>query len=182
MGTFLVQIARHAGAQVVAICGASKAEAVCTMGAEATVYRKVADLAAATREANGGAPFPLVADVVDGEAFPKLPSLLGRGGRYVTAGAIAGPMVVLDLRTLYLRNLSFFGSTVYLPEAFPALIKDLEAGGLTPAVAREWPLETIRAAQEAFMAKGHVGSMVQIPPGAASRGSPSTASCSTNGV
>ena len=34
--------------------------------------------------------------------------VLKRGGRYVTAGAIAGPIVELDVRTLYLKDLSFF--------------------------------------------------------------------------
>ena len=165
VGTFLVQIAVHAGAQVVAVCGASKAKAVRAMGAIATVDRDAPDLAAAARTANGGAAFTLVADVVGGEAFPTLLSLLARGGRYVTAGAIAGPIVPLDLRTLYLKNLSLFGSTAYLPKTFPALVEVLQAGGLSPAVARTWPLCEVRTAQEAFLAKTHVGSMVLIPPG-----------------
>ena len=44
----------------------------------------------------------------------SLIDLLQAGGRYTCSGAIAGPMVELDLRTLYLRDLTFTGSTVDL--------------------------------------------------------------------
>ena len=51
------------------------------------------------------------------------------GGRYVTAGAIAGPIVELDLRTLYLRDLAFFGCT-HQPAAsvFTDLVRYIEGG------------------------------------------------------
>lgn len=164
VGTFLVQIAKHAGAEVVAVCGATKAEAVRSLGANAVVDRAASDHAGAALAATDGRRFTLVADVVGGDRFAEYLSLLKRGGRYVTAGAIAGPYVTLDLRTLYLRNLSFFGSTAYLQETFPALIAVLNDGGLSPAVAGTRPLSEIRAAQEAFLQKKHVGSMVLIPP------------------
>ncbi len=165
VGTFLVQIARHAGATVVAVCGASKAEDVRAIGADAVIERDCGDLARAALAAVGGRQFTLVADVVGGEEFPGYLSVLRRGGRYVTAGAVAGPRVGLDLRTLYLKSLSFFGSTVYLKETFPALIGILLDGGLEPAVYNEWPLSDIRRAQEAFLSRTHVGSMVLVPPG-----------------
>ena len=90
--------------------------------------------------------------------------MLKRGGRYVTAGAIAGPLVSLDLRTLYLKNLSFFGSTVYRQDTFPTLIRALAEGGIRPAIDAVRPLEQIREAQTAFLEKRHVGSLVLIPP------------------
>lgn len=164
VGTFLIQIAKHAGAEVVAVCAAEKADAVRAIGADATIDRSAEDHAAAAREVSGGGRFTLIADVVGGSRFPAYLALLTRGGRYVTAGAIAGPHVDLDLRTLYLKNLSFFGSTVYLKESFPRLIHCLENGGLRPTVAETRPLSEIRAAQESFLAKNHVGSMVLIPP------------------
>ena len=164
VGTFLIQIARHAGAEVVAVCGRAKAEAVRALGANAVVERAASDHADAALAATGGRRFTLIADVVGGDRFAENLSLLKRGGRYVTAGAIAGPIVSLDLRTLYLKNLSFFGSTAYLQETFPALIGVLNAGGLCPAVAEVRALSDIHAAQEAFLRKNHVGSMVLVPP------------------
>ena len=164
VGTFLIQIAKHYGAEVVAICGAAKTDDVRALGADAAVDRAASNHAYEALACTEGRKFTLVADVVGGERFPEYLSLLKRGGRYVTAGAIAGPHVHLDLRTLYLKNLSFFGSTVYLQETFPRLIEILCQGGLIPAVAATRPLAEIRIAQEAFLDKNHVGSMVLIPP------------------
>ena len=164
VGTFLVQIAKHAGAEVVAVCGKDKQAAVQELGADAVIDRSVEDLAAAALQANGGRNFTLVADVVGGTQFTDYLAVLARGGRYVTAGAIAGPLVTLDLRTLYLKSLSFFGSTVYRRDVFPALLRALAEGGIKPAVEATRPLAEIGAAQEAFLAKRHVGSFVLIPP------------------
>ena len=164
VGTFLVQIAKHVGAKVVGVCSQNKADAVRAIGADAIVDRSTDDLIGDTSAAMNGKKFTLVADVVGGSKFSKYLSLLRRGGRYVTAGAIGGAHVNLDLRTLYLNNLSFFGSTVFLPKTFPSLIQILLDGGLQPAVASIRPLSEIHTAQQEFLARKHVGSMVLIPP------------------
>ncbi len=51
------------------------------------------------------AAFDVVLDLVGGPNFPNLLNCLKNGGRYAVAGAIAGPIVELDLRTLYLEGL-----------------------------------------------------------------------------
>nr|WP_204141172.1 zinc-binding dehydrogenase [Halomicronema sp. CCY15110] len=78
----------------------------------------------------------------------------------VVFGAIAGPLVELDLRTLYLKDLSFFGCTVLEPEVFPNLIKHIEAQQIRPLVAQVFPLEAIVAAQKIFLTKQHIGKIV----------------------
>lgn len=164
VGTFLVQILKHIGAEVVAVASPSKFDAVKAVGADHLVDRTTPDLEAAVLEATGGRRVSLVADVVGGAQFPAMLALLRQGGRYVTAGAIAGPEVTLDLRTLYLKSLSFFGSTVYRRETFPKLMRFLEEGGIKPVVDSTAPLAEIRDAQTRFLAKTHVGSLVLIPP------------------
>jgi NADPH:quinone reductase-like Zn-dependent oxidoreductase len=76
------------------------------------------------------------------------------------AGAIAGPLVELDVRTLYLKDLSLFGCTVLEPEVFSNLIKRIEQGAIAPVVARSFALEEIRDAQSLFLKKQHVGKIV----------------------
>jgi NADPH:quinone reductase-like Zn-dependent oxidoreductase len=164
VGSFLVQIARASAATVVAVCGAEKCDAVLKLGAHAVIDRAVNDLPNAIQAALGGAALTLFADVVGGEMFSPCLGLLATGGRYVTAGAIAGPMVALDLRTLYLKSLSFFGSSVYRRDALPALVALLQRGAVVPAVSDVSPLAQIHAAQTAFLAKHHVGSKVLLPP------------------
>lgn len=164
VGTFLIQIAKHAGARVVALADPSKASALQALGADAVIDRRAPNWPQQARTANQGQAFSLVADVVGGSAFGTLLGLLARGGRYVVAGAIAGPLVELDLRTLYLKSLSFFGSAAYEPGTFEALLAVLADGGLNPAIAGTYPLAEIQAAQKAFLRKTHVGSFVLIPP------------------
>ncbi len=164
VGSFLVQIAKYLGATVIAVAGASKADAVKALGADSVFPRETAGLEAAVRAATDGRGVSVVADVVGGDSFPILLSLLRRTGRYVTAGAVAGPIVELDLRTLYLMNLEFYGSTVFRSDTFPALLKAVAAGAVTPAVAKTYPLRDIREAQQDFLEKRHVGSLVLLPP------------------
>ncbi len=164
VGSFLVQIARASGATVVAVCGASKREALLALGAHFVVDRAASDPAGAIRACLNGAPLSLIADVVGGDAFAPCLDLLATGGRYVTAGAIAGPMVTLDLRTLYLKSLSFFGSSVYRRDTLPALVALLQRGDVSPAVADIRPLADICQAQLEFLDKRHIGSKVLLPP------------------
>ena len=163
VGTFLIQIARHLGADVAAIASADKHRLLADLGAH-VVDRKGSDPVDAACVALGDSP-TVAADVVGGDSFGALIDALARGGRYVTAGAIAGPIVRLDLRTLYLKNLEFYGSAAYRRDTFPTLLEICAANGITPIVASEWRLDQIVDAQRAFLAKTHVGSIVlSIPP------------------
>ena len=76
------------------------------------------------------------------------------------AGSIGGPIVELDIRTVYLKDLSLFGCTVLRLEVFSNLVKDIERGRISPVVAETFPLERIADAQTAFMSKQHIGKIV----------------------
>ena len=159
VGSALVQLAKLRGARVVAVAAASKLDRVLELGADAAVAREADDPVSAAVEANGG-PFDAVADIVGGADFGDWLEALKRGGRYVTSGAIAGPIVDLDLRTLYLRDLQLHGATVYEPQIFADLVGYIERAQVRPVVGGTFPLEQIHEAQEAFLSKDHVGSMV----------------------
>ena len=102
----------------------------------------------------------VVADVVGGMAFTHLIDCLERGGRYTCSGAIAGPMVELDLRTLYLRDLTFTGSTVIPVNIFGDLISYIERDEIKPVLAATYPLRDLATAQQAFIDKKHSGNIV----------------------
>ena len=159
VGTALVQLAKRRAARVVAIAGRSKLLGVAALGADAVVARDHDDVPAAATEANGG-PLDVVADVVGGADFGPWLEDLRRGGRYVTSGAIAGPVVELDLRTLYLNDLELYGATVFEPQVFADLVGYVERGEVRPVVAGTYPLERIHEAQAAFEQKSHIGSLV----------------------
>jgi NADPH:quinone reductase-like Zn-dependent oxidoreductase len=164
VGTFLVQILKALGAEVIALAGKDKMSAVSDLGADHVIERGQPDLVKKVLEATEGRSLNLVADIVGGDQFPSYLKLLRRGGRYVTAGAIGGPLVTLDLRTLYLKNLSMFGSAVYRRDAFPHIVDLVIRKKVNPIVSKSWPLGEIHAAQTAFLEKKHVGSPVLLPP------------------
>ena len=163
VGTALIQLARRRGAGVVALCGGSKAERVAELGVRAVLPRSPEDLRAALLEATGSPETTVVADVVGGPLWPQLIDALAYGGRYVAAGAIAGPRVELDLRDLYLRDLALFGATIPEPGIFADLVGYIERGEIHPLLAAIYPLEKLVEAQQEFLAKSHVGNIVVSP-------------------
>jgi NADPH:quinone reductase-like Zn-dependent oxidoreductase len=158
VGSAAVQLAKRRGAVVLAIAGNAKATAVGSLGAS-QVYPRDTDLAAAL----GRESVDAVIDVVGGDGFPALLEVLRRGGRYAVAGAIAGPTVQLDLRTLYLKDLRFYGCTVLEAGVFSDLVKHIESGQLRPMLASVHPLSAIVQAQQEFLEKRHTGKIVLIP-------------------
>jgi NADPH:quinone reductase-like Zn-dependent oxidoreductase len=162
VGSALVQLAKRRGATVLAVAGATKKNAVAALGADVVIDRET-DLTVALKQALPKGRVDAVADVVGGKGFPNLVEALKRGGRYVTAGAIAGPIVSLDLRQLYLKDLEFQGATVLPQGLFDRLVSYIERREIQPLLAGEFPLTAIREAQTAFTAKKHVGNFVLRP-------------------
>jgi NADPH:quinone reductase-like Zn-dependent oxidoreductase len=162
VGSALVQLAKRRGATVLAIAGVTKMKAVAALGADRVIPRE-ANMGDSLKRNLPEKGVDAVADVVGGSVFPDLVNALKPGGRYVTAGAIAGPIVSLDLRQLYLKDLEFQGATVLPPSLFGRLVAYIEKREIRPVVAGEFPLSEIMSAQEAFMAKKHVGSFVLRP-------------------
>ncbi|MFQ5983966.1 MAG: alcohol dehydrogenase family protein [Alphaproteobacteria bacterium] len=166
VGSALVQLARVRGAAVVALTGRGKEEKVRRLGAQSVVTRDDGSLSAAVAEALGGRLVDVVADVVGGELFGELLGALRPEGRLVTAGAIGGPLVTLDLRTVYLKHLELVGATLGAGDEFAALLRHIEAGRLKPLVAATYPLEDLARAQADFAKKAHFGKIVILPTGA----------------
>ena len=102
----------------------------------------------------------MVIDVVGGPSWSSLLSAVRPGGRYVTAGAIAGPAVSLDLRTLYLNDITMFGCTVLGEGVFDGLVRRIEQGEVKPLVAAVFALDQIVEAQKLFLTKHHIGKIV----------------------
>ena len=143
---------------MLAIAGISKAADVACLGAARVLARDQGVLAALGRE-----HVDAVVDVVGGGQFAELLDVLRRGGRYAVAGAIGGPMVALDLRTLYLKDLRLLGCTVLNESIFKNLVGYIERSEIKPLVAGVFPLSAIVEAQEEFLLKKHTGKIVLIP-------------------
>jgi 2-desacetyl-2-hydroxyethyl bacteriochlorophyllide A dehydrogenase len=162
VGFAAVQILVARGCTVVAVTTVPKADIVEGAGAD-HIVRRDRDTAADIPEID------VIVDVVGGEQFSERLDRLATGGRVVTAGAIAGPLVNLDLRRLYLGQRTIFGSTMHTPAVFASLAELARSGAVRPRVAAGYPLTEIRAAQERFERKDYVGKIVLLPQVGAER-------------
>ncbi|MEN5072980.1 alcohol dehydrogenase family protein [Isoptericola cucumis] len=162
VGSAIVQLARVRGAVPYAVTSAGKEAALREIGAQDVVLRDVDDLVAEVERVAGG-PVDVVADLVAGPMFNDLLRVLRPEGRYTTAGAIGGPVVQLDLRTMYLKQLELHGSSQGTRTAFRRLVRYISDGEVRPLLDRTFRLSEFHDAQRAFMSKSYVGKLVVVP-------------------
>lgn len=162
VGLALVQLAAARGARVIALTTSNGRDTVLAAGAAEAVDRRSETVTADVARAARG-DVDVVVDVVGGWALASFLGLVATGGRWVVAGAIAGPVVDLDLRQIYLRRRRLIGSTMHTPAQFRRLVEVARAGGVAPHVDATFPLEEIHAAQAAFREPGRRGKLVLLP-------------------
>ncbi|MCW9035134.1 MAG: alcohol dehydrogenase family protein [Rhodospirillales bacterium] len=155
VGSAAVQLAKARGAEVIAVTSPLKAITLQEIGADQTLSRDDDYV-----ELLGKDSIDVVLDLVAGQKWPSLLDTLCPGGRYAVAGAIGGSIVEFDVRTLYLKDLRFFGCTVLEPEVFRNLMTHIENGRVKPLVAETYPLKEIGKAQTSFESKSHIGKIV----------------------
>ncbi len=163
VGSALIQLANRRGAVTIALTSTDKHRDVAKLHPHRILERNPGNLAKCLSEATGRETVDVVADIVGGPNFATLLDCIARGGRYTCAGAIAGPIVELDLRTFYLNDLTLTGSTVVEPHIFKDLIGYIERGEVRPVLAATYPLREIHKAQQAFIDKRHIGNIAVIP-------------------
>jgi NADPH:quinone reductase-like Zn-dependent oxidoreductase len=159
VGSAAVQLARRRGARIIAVTSESKRDAIRALGADQIVLRET-DLFAAI----GPGKVDVVIDMVGGDGCIRCLEVLKPGGRYAIAGAIAGPIATLDLRTIYLRDLTVFGCTFQDDAVFANLIGYIERNEIRPLVSKIYPLASLKQAQQDFLEKGFIGKLVLTPP------------------
>ncbi|MBM3678476.1 MAG: NADPH:quinone oxidoreductase family protein, partial [Actinobacteria bacterium] len=105
LGTALVQLARAAGARVIACAGSPEKVEVCrAQGAEVAIDYQEEPLQLRVMEATGGAGVDVVCDAVGGEVFDVLLECLAFEGRILPIGWSSGEMPLLEAGPLVARN------------------------------------------------------------------------------
>ncbi len=163
VGSARVQLALLRGAKVVAVVGKYKEEPLKALGVHGIIFRDEKDYQGTVQNQLPLSPVDVVADVVGGNQAPRLIDLIRLGGRYVTAGAIAGPMVTIDWRKIYLKHLTLIGSTMGTRQESKRIVDLVASGRLKPLLARVYPLSKLVQAQKDFKKKAHFGKLVVVP-------------------
>lgn len=148
VGSAAVQLLVARGVDVTAVTSPAKMPALKGLGAADCLGRG---------EAPQRDSYDIAIDLAGGPTWPTLIGALKSGGRYAVAGAVAGADVPLDLRDLYLKDLSFFGCTRLSDGVFAGLVRWIETGKIKPLLAESYALKDIRDAQTAFLERGHIG-------------------------
>jgi len=139
MGTATVQLAKHFGAHVTAVCNGRNVELVRSLGADELIDYEREDF---TRN---GRLYDAVIDAVGRHSFRRCRRSLKPGGVYVSAdlGFLwHGPLVVLATRWIGERRATV-GIGSYKKEDLLMLKGLIEAGEYRPVVDRVYPLEDV---------------------------------------
>ena len=169
VGSLLVQLAKHAGAFVVAAAGEErKLELARSLGADLAVnYRRESwtdDVASAVN----GAGVDVVFDGVGGSIGRAAFELLRPGGRLCTFGMAAGSFAMVSEEELMDRGVTQSRGTRADPREMRALtaraLASAAAGALHPVIGQEVPLARAGDAHRAIEARATIGKTLLVPP------------------
>jgi NADPH2:quinone reductase len=161
VGTAAIQLARSAGARVIATAGTPEKLAVCKgQGAEVAINYRTDDFVAAVRDVTGGAGVDVVFDPVGGELFERSLECAAFEARLLPIGWASGTPPALDAPTLLGRNLTVVGvawGSAYplvrpdlVAEAHRALLELYRQGEIRPVVPRVWTFDRLPDAVQAL--------------------------------
>jgi NADPH:quinone reductase-like Zn-dependent oxidoreductase len=158
VGSLAIQVARLAGARVVATASTEAKRTLCeSLGAERVFgYGEAID--GVRGWSDGGVD--LVVDSAGAATWRDSVRMLRWGGTYATCGATAGHRVELDLRVLFFKQLSFLGSTMGSMSEMRAAWDAVAAGRIRPVVDRVLPMSRIAEAHAALENREVAGKLV----------------------
>jgi len=161
VGSMAVQIAKVAGARVITTVGSDeKIPKAKALGADEVIQHSRERVAERVKALTGGRGVDVVIEHIGPAVWDQCVSSLAKGGRLVTCGATSGPDVKIDLRYLFVRQLSYKGSYMGTRAELLEGAKLVGRGQLRPVVDRVLPLQEARQAQELMLSRSQFGKIV----------------------
>ncbi|HTQ05162.1 MAG TPA: NAD(P)H-quinone oxidoreductase [Polyangiaceae bacterium] len=170
VGSAAVQLARLAGARVIATTSDKKVDAVRALGPERVVARETEDFAAVALELTGGRGVDVIIDLVGASYLAKHLECLAVLGRHVVVGLVGGAKAEIDLGRVLSRRLSLLGivmrsrslaDKIGVVERFRRQwLHRLDDGSLRPLVDRVFSFEHVADAHRYMESNANVGKIV----------------------
>ena len=168
IGSTAIQMAKAAGARVIATAGTADKVALCkTLGADIAIHYREEDFEAVVTEAGGA---DVILDMVGGAYVQKNINCANMGARLVSIAFLTGSRVELDLMRVMLKRITLTGSTLRarplaekarLAAAVKATVWPwIAAGKLAPVVVSRFRLEDVRAAHARLDSGAHAGKIL----------------------
>jgi NADPH:quinone reductase-like Zn-dependent oxidoreductase len=161
VGVAAIQIAKAYGANVVATAGTdAKLRRAVELGADSVVNHNTQDIVQEARRYTGGRGVDVVVEHVGKATWDRSIRSVAKGGRIVICGATTGFDAQTDLRYIYSKEISVFGSFMGGGGELLTVLELFKQRRLRPVVDREFPLSAAADAQTRMEKGEHFGKIV----------------------
>ncbi len=164
IGSAAIQVARLAGARVIATAGSeTKLAKAKALGAHETINYREEDLTAVVRKQTDGRGVDLVFEHIGGEIFTQGLACLASGGRMAVCGAHAGEVVPFDIIEFFRREIDLLGSYRAASTELRQVFNLAVGGRLRPVIHAALPLAEAAEAHRVMDRREHFGKLVLVP-------------------
>lgn len=164
VGSAAIQIANAHHARVIAVAGEDwKLERARELAADDVINHRTQNVLDEVRRLTGRRGVDVVFEHPGQVTWEVSVKALARGGRLVTCGATTGPIGQTDLRYVFGRALSIYGTFMGSKAELYELLSLVERGVLRPVVDRVYPLSQIREAHTHLESGQHFGKVILVP-------------------
>ena len=164
VGSAAIQIGKYLGAHVMTTVGSEeKIRRAKALGADEVINYEKKDFAAEVKRITRGRGVDVVLEHIGPATFAKSLACLAKKGRLVTCGVTSGPTVTLDLRYLFVRQLSVAGCYMGGLKELLAVIRLIRKRKLRPVVDKIFPLREARSALERMQSRQNFGKIILVP-------------------
>lgn len=161
VGSAAIQVAKLHGAVVIATAGdSSKMERAKQLGADFVIDHYRQDVLAEVRQITGKRGVDVVVEHVGRATWEKSLKALAKGGRLVLCGATTGAEVSTDLRYVYNRELTVYGSFMASKGELLKVLELFKASRLQTVVDSTFPLQKAMEAEQRLEKSEHFGKIV----------------------
>ena len=161
VGSAAIQIAKYFRARVITTAGSeAKLQKARELGADHVIDHSQQSIHEEVRRITHHRGVDVVVEHVGAATWQDSVNSLAYHGRLVTCGATTGHEANIDLRLLFARQLSVYGSYMGAKHELLEVLRLVRAGYLRPVVSQVLPLEEAGRGQQILEDRQHFGKVV----------------------
>jgi NADPH:quinone reductase-like Zn-dependent oxidoreductase len=164
IGTAAIQIAKLCGARVLAVGRSDEKLAMARkLGADEIIDSSKENFEESAKIITSGKGVDVVVDIVGETTLRQSLNSLAKNGRLVTCGFTAGFLTEVDIRQIYLNQLSIIGSTGGNRSELLKILELVKEAKMKPVIFKALPLKDASEAHETMENGENLGKVVLIP-------------------
>lgn len=161
VGSAAIQIAKLYGARVIAVAGSEeKLEKAKAIGADDVINYNVEKISQAVRSLTDKRGVDIVFEHTGQATWQESIMSVKHGGRIVTCGATTGFDATTDLRHIFARQLTIYGSTMASKSRLHVLLDLLSRKKFKAVIDRAFPFTEVREAHKVMENRQHFGKII----------------------